>query len=183
MAELKAVNCKFTNELYSLLYIMTIVFLRLFIVLLSSSLLALATSLPFQAISLLILSLTVATRIGRVASPLLGVYIVLIYSRGLLVLLAYFITLSPNQTLNSPPSVFLIIICSIIILALAQTYTHSIKSQVFNFSIESSSVITILNPSSSILLVMIGVILIITIISVVKILSVSRKPIRPWTTN
>ena len=100
---------------------MNLVILRLFIALISSALLILSPSLPLQALALLLISGAMAAMVATNTSILLGIYVILIYARGLLVLLAYFVALSPNQTLNTPSRSTSAIMTGIIIFILSQT--------------------------------------------------------------
>lgn len=159
---------------------MSTLILRLIFILLSTSMLLTSASLPLQAFSLFIMRVTIASLSGRALSPLIGIYIVLIYSRGLLVLLAYFVALSPNQALNPPHiNLLLFIIFSIFIFSSQRFFTSS-QSQVTSSTRSFSNILSILNPSALSLLLIIGVILILTIVVVVKTLRLRRKPMRPW---
>ena len=100
---------------------MNLVILRLFIALISSALLILSPSLPLQALALLLISGAMAAMVATNTSILLGIYVILIYARGLLVLLAYFVALSPNQTLNTPSRSTSATMTGIIIFILSQT--------------------------------------------------------------
>lgn len=159
---------------------MIMTFIACLISLIRVTFLILRPSLPLQGLSLFLLRISVATFSGTIISPLLGVYTVLIYSRGLLVLLAYFIALSPNQTLNTPSLLFIFRTLFLITALTFQIFPYySVRHSPRNF-LFSSSITAALNPTLSSLLISIGVILILTIIAVVKVTSLRRKPIRPW---
>ena len=158
---------------------MNLIILSLLIVLISSALLILRPSLPLQALALLTIRITIATILGSTISTLIGIYTVIIYARGLLVLLAYFVALSPNQTLNFPSRVSSITTTTIRILVLSQTLP--INRHVSFPTTEASNLITILTPALSSLLTAIALILVLTIIAVVKVSSLRSGPIRPWT--
>ena len=158
---------------------MLILIFTLLITLFSTSLLIFSSSLPLQALCLFLIRLSVAGVVGSTISPLIGIYIVLIYSRGLLVLLAYFVALSPNQTLNIPSSPTLLVILFSIFILSALTFPSLSYLHIFNSNSQSFSLVTILTPSRIALLSIIGTILILTIVAVVKILRISSKPIRP----
>lgn len=163
---------------------MNLVILRLFIALISSALLILSPSLPLQALALLLISGAMAAMVATNTSILLGIYVILIYARGLLVLLAYFVALSPNQTLNTPSRSTSAIMTGIIIFILSQTWLSSLYLHIPSpFKDGTSRVITILTPSSGALLTIIALTLVLTIIAVVKVSRLSRGPIRPWRSN
>lgn len=143
------------------------------------ALLILRPSLPLQALALLLIRGAIAATVATNLSILLGIYTILIYARGLLVLLAYFVALTPNQTLNTPSRSTALIITLVIISLLTQTRPISRISHISKLGEGNSSLITILTPSSSSLLVIIALTLVLTIIAVVKISSLRRGPIRP----
>lgn len=163
---------------------MNLLILSLWTALSRSALLILRPSLPLQALALLLISGAIATAVAINTSILLGIYIILIYARGLLVLLAYFVALSPNQTLNTPSRSTFIISFSVILLILSQTWPRSIFRHLSQpFKDGSRRVITILTPSSGALLTIIALTLVLTIIAVVKVSSLRSGPIRPWRSN
>lgn len=144
------------------------------------TLLILSPSLPLQALALLLIRGAIATILATRISILLGLYTILIYARGLLVLLAYFVALTPDQTLNTPSRTTSLISTLTIILLLSQTYPTSSHRHLSNTRERARNVITILTPSASALLIIIALILVLTIIAVVKVSRVRRGPIRPW---
>jgi len=158
---------------------MNLITLSLLVALISSALLILSPSLPLQALALLTIRITIATILGAIISTLIGIYTVIIYARGLLVLLAYFVALSPNQTLNYPSRLSSLTTASTRALILSQTLPIN---RYINFSNEgTSNLITILTPALSSLLTVIALILVLTMIAVVKVSRLRRGPIRPWT--
>ena len=158
---------------------MSLLFIRLLATLGRAALLILRPSLPLQAFALLLIRGATAATVASRFSILLGIYTILIYARGLLVLLAYFVALSPNQTLNTPSQSTNLILFSTIILILASARPRSNQSHLFDTSLAPSNVITVLTPSSASLLILIALILVLTIIAVVKVSSLSRGPVRP----
>lgn len=156
---------------------MNLITLSLLVALISSALLILSPSLPLQALALLTIRITIATILGAIISTLIGIYTVIIYARGLLVLLAYFVALSPNQTLNYPSRLSSLTTASTRALILSQTLPIN---RYINFSDEgTSNLITILTPALSSLLTVIALILVLTMIAVVKVSRLRRGPIRP----
>jgi hypothetical protein len=158
---------------------MNLIIISLLIILGRVILLILRSSLPIQALALLLISGARATVIAVGFSILLGIYTILIYARGLLVLLAYFVALSPNQNLNSPSrtTVVSLIITSIFIIS--QTRSNSSLLHLSLVRNYTNNVITILSPYSSSLLIIIALILVLTIIAVVKVSRISSGPVRP----
>nr|YP_010295727.1 NADH dehydrogenase subunit 6 [Polydora hoplura]QYL01495.1 NADH dehydrogenase subunit 6 [Polydora hoplura] len=162
---------------------MSLLLLSLLMILGSSSLLILSSSLPLQALALLLMSGATAAAIASSFSILLGIYTILIYASGLLVLLAYFVALSPNQNLNTPSRFTFLTSLSVILFILLQTWPNSTFYQSSTSFNQSNNVITILSPYSSSLLIMIALMLVLTMIAVVKVSSLSTGPIRPWSQN
>lgn len=162
---------------------MNLIIISLLIILGRVILLILRSSLPIQALALLLISGARAIVIAVGFSILLGIYTILIYARGLLVLLAYFVALSPNQNLNSPSrtTVVSLIITSIFIIS--QTRSNSSLLHLSLVRNYTNNVITILSPYSSSLLIIIALILVLTIIAVVKVSRISSGPVRPWSHN
>ena len=148
-----------------------------------ATLLVTRTSLPLQALALLIMRGATAVIIACKISILLGVYTILVYARGLLVLLAYFVALSPSQNLNTPTRLLFFVSLMVVALITIQVWPTSSLIQLTPAGKHSSNVITILTPYSSSLLVLIALTLVLTIVAVVKVSSVSSGPVRPWSSN
>lgn len=162
---------------------MNLIIISLFIILTSVTLLILRSSLPIQALALLLIRGATARAIASRLSILLGIYTILIYASGLLVLLAYFVALSPNQNLNAPSRYTIILSTSIIFYILLQTFPNSSSSQLSLRYNQTNNVISVLSPYSSSLLIIIALILVLTIIAVVKVSRISSGPVRPWSRN
>lgn len=162
---------------------MNLIIISLFIILISVTLLILRSSLPIQALALLLIRGATATAVASRFSILLGIYTILIYASGLLVLLAYFVALSPNQNLNTPSRFTILSSTSIIIYILIQTFPNSYYLQPSSTYNQTNNVISVLSPFSSSLLIIIALILVLTMIAVVKVSRVSSGPVRPWSKN
>jgi hypothetical protein len=158
---------------------MFIIISSLFIALIRAMFLMLRASLPLQGLSILIIRISVATFVGSSISPLLGIYVVLIYSRGLLVLLAYFIALSPNQTLNFPSALFIASLLITAFILISGIFTLKPNNHFSGDGLNFTPAFALLNTSHSALLISIGLILILTIVAVVKVTRLRSKPIRP----
>lgn len=162
---------------------MNLILIRLFLILGRATLLIISSSLPIQALALLILRGATAIIVACKVSILLGIYTILIYARGLLVLLAYFVALSPNQNLNTPRRVTFLSSFLFIILILLQIWPNSSFFHLSPITDHSRNVITIITPHSSALLAIIALILVLTIIAVVKVSRIRSGPVRPWRRN
>lgn len=159
---------------------MNTLLIRLIFILRRAFLLVLRPSLPLQALALLIIRGSTAISIACNFSILLGIYTILIYARGLLVLLAYFVALSPDQTLNTPSRSTSLSSFIIIILITSLSYPFSNFSHITPHSTSFRNAITMLPSNSASLLIIIALILVLTIIAVVKVSSLRRGPVRPW---
>lgn len=127
-------------------------------------------------ITILFIALMVATLFSYAISSWIAFLIFLIYIGGILVIFSYFVSLTPNQTINI---IFIIMIISITLITLRTvTWLLSIKSQpVTTYTIQSN--IFYLQPNSA-LLILLATILLITIIIVVKLTITNKGPLRPF---
>lgn len=157
---------------------MSLVISSLFITLIRTTLLFIRPSLPLQTFALLTITVTTGTLLASNISILLGIYTILIYARGLLVLLAYFVALTPNQTLNSPSRLTSLLSFTLITAIIIQSKARPRKSHIANTEEGAISIITILTPSSGILFIIIALTLVLTIIAVVKVSRLRSGPIR-----
>ena len=162
---------------------MNLIIISLLVILRRAILLILRSSLPLQALALLLIRGARATVIATRLSILLGIYTILIYASGLLVLLAYFVALSPNQNLNTPSRFTMFSSTLATVLILSQTWPNSLLLQSSLLNNQTNNVITVLSPYSSSLLIIIALILVLTIIAVVKVSRLSSGPVRPWSIN
>ena len=162
---------------------MNLVLIRMLFTLIRRALLILSPSLPLQALALLLIRGTIAIIVACNISILLGIYTILIYASGLLVLLAYFVALTPNQTLNTPSRTTSLILLQILTILVTQTWLPTSILHFSNTSVKFSPITSLLSPSSTSLLVIIAATLILTIIAVVKVSGIRRGPIRPWRSN
>ena len=162
---------------------MNLILTRTLCILARATLLVIRTSLPLQALALLMIRGATAVIIACKVSILLGIYTILIYARGLLVLLAYFVALSPNQTLNTPARLSFFVSLTVVALVIIQTWPSSSLFHLTPAGKHSSNVVTILTPYSSSLLIVIALVLVLTMVAVVKSSSVSSGPVRPWRSN
>jgi NADH-ubiquinone oxidoreductase chain 6 len=127
-------------------------------------------------ISILFIALTVAMLFSYSISSWIAFLIFLIYIRGILVIFSYFVSLTPNQTINII-SIILMIVSTYIFLLLISFITN-IKSQ-SNLLYTIQSNIFYLKSNTSILIIL-ATILLITIIIVVKLTINTKGPIRPF---
>jgi len=127
-------------------------------------------------ITILFIALTVAILFSYAISSWIAFLIFLIYIRGILIIFSYFVSLTPNQTINII-SIILIILSTYIFLLLLSFITN-IKSQ-SNLLYTVQSNIFYLKSNTSILIIL-ATILLITIIIVVKLTINTKGPIRPF---
>jgi len=115
-------------------------------------------------VSILFIALTVATLFSFTISSWLAFLIFLIYIRGMLVIFSYFVSLTPNQTINIL-SLIIILISTYIILITIRIII-SIKPNPLSTYILQSNIFYL--ESNSPLLIILASILLITIIIVIK---------------
>jgi len=127
-------------------------------------------------VSILFIALTVATLFSFTISSWLAFLIFLIYIRGMLVIFSYFVSLTPNQTINIL-SLIIILISTYIILITIRIII-SIKPNPLSTYILQSNIFYL--ESNSPLLIILASILLITIIIVVKLTINTKGPIRPF---
>jgi len=127
-------------------------------------------------VSILFIALTVAMLFSFSISSWLAFLIFLIYIRGILVIFSYFVSLTPNQTINIL-SLILILISTYLILIIL-SFIISIKTNPLSYYILQSNIFYL--ESNSPLLLILALILLTTIIIVVKLTINTKGPIRPF---
>jgi NADH-ubiquinone oxidoreductase chain 6 len=146
------------------------------ILLTAASSLIIATNPLTAGLTILIISLTVASSYAIIVSSWFAFLIFLIYVGGILVIFAYFTALSPNQTNISSYHLLLILLSLLIFLALPPILNF--KPLITNFN--SFHVEFLYFNINSPILVLAATILLFVIVIVVKISSVSSGPLRSF---
>jgi NADH-ubiquinone oxidoreductase chain 6 len=127
-------------------------------------------------ITILFIALIVATLFSYAISSWIAFLIFLIYIGGMLVIFSYFVSLTPNQTINI---IYILVIMTITLITLGVlTSLLSLKTTpITTYVIQSN--IFYLKPNST-LLILLATILLITIIIVVKLTITNKGPLRPF---
>lgn len=128
------------------------------------------------ALTILIIALSVALLFGIYLSSWIAFLVFLIYIGGIIVIFAYFVAIAPNIPINITwPSIFSISTLILLILFIRtnpfkpnSTPIHSIILNTF-YSIEHIET-----------LILLALILLLTIIIVVKLVSLTKGPLRPF---
>lgn len=129
-----------------------------------------------MGVSILFIALTVAILFSYSMSSWIAFLIFLIYIGGILVIFSYFVSLTPNQTINIL-SIILILTTTYIILFSIITI-NNIKPEFSPiYTIQSNSFYL---KSNSSILILLATILLITIIIVVKLTINFKGPLRPF---
>jgi NADH-ubiquinone oxidoreductase chain 6 len=127
-------------------------------------------------ISILLIALRVAILFSYTLSSWIAFLIFLIYIRGILVIFSYFVSLTPNQTINILYLILIIALTYIILTTLS--YLTNIQSQSLSSYLTQSN--TFYLKSNTPILLLLALILLITIIIVVKLTINTKGPIRPF---
>lgn len=127
-------------------------------------------------ITILFTALIVAILFSYSISSWISFLIFLIYIRGILVIFSYFVSLTPNQTINII-SIILILSTTFFILIILTILSNS-KSLSSHLYIPQTNIFY-LQPNSP-TLILLAIILLITIIIVVKLTINTKGPLRPF---
>jgi len=128
-------------------------------------------------ISILFIALIVALLFSYSISSWIAFLIFLIYVSGILVIFSYFVSLTPNQTINIISIIFILTISYIIIIILSifinikPLYSSRYLTQINIFYLKQNGPI----------LILLAIVLLITIIIVVKLTINIKGPLRPFT--
>jgi NADH-ubiquinone oxidoreductase chain 6 len=152
--------------------------------LITSSMLALAMSLPLASTPLtlglwvLILALIIATWLSLITLSWFRMILFLIYIRGILVIFAYFVAITPNYTIPNKLLAYAVILLFISCVAtLSQAtlipihFTEEILPSVQQFMFK---------PSQRTILIFLVVLLFLAIVLTVKISDRNQGPLRPF---
>lgn len=127
-------------------------------------------------ITILFIALIVATLFSHAISSWIAFLIFLIYIGGILVIFSYFVSLTPNQTINII-YILVIITITLITLGILSSLLSLKATPITTYVIQSN--IFYLKPNST-LLILLATILLITIIIVVKLTITNKGPLRPF---
>jgi len=130
-------------------------------------------------VSILFIALTVAILFSYSISSWIAFLIFLIYIGGILVIFSYFVSLTPNQTINILS--IILILSSTYIILLSIITINNIKPKFSPLYIIQSNSFYLKSNSS--ILVLLATILLITIIIVVKLTINFKGPLRPFNTK
>lgn len=127
-------------------------------------------------ISILLMALIVAILFSYSISSWIAFLIFLIYIRGILVIFSYFVSLTPNQTINilyiTTTTLLTYLVLNSTLIAL------NINTQLSSYYTTQTNIFY-LEPNSPILIIL-AIILLITIIIVVKLTITNKGPLRPF---
>lgn len=141
--------------------------------LLSSSIILIINPLHI-GIVILLLALLLTASIALIISSWLSFLVFLIYIRGILVLFSYFVALTPNQEYKSRVlniTIIFIVTTSIVVITNTHHHTPLVKSYILP---------SIYLQSSSSILITLALTLLIAIIIIVKLVTVTKGPLRPF---
>lgn len=124
-------------------------------------------------LTILIIALSTSIIFALINSSWIAFLLFLIYVRGILVIFAYFIAISPNIETNFTKPIFLII-PTLLIFIIIRTTIYSINT---NFISNTNTFYSLSNGST---LIILALTLLLTIIIVVKITSSNKGPLRPF---
>lgn len=154
---------------------MTLTIILLSVSLFTSIILIIAINPITIGVLILLIALTLAIIYGLTLSSWIAFLLFLIYVRGILVIFAYFVALSPNQQINK----FIIIpsITFILIVTIAIIWTNIYPNITPTFQYLINTFYTNINIP---ILIMLATILFLAIVVVVKIVTNNKGPLRPF---
>lgn len=123
---------------------------------------------------ILIIAITISLIVGYIISSWYGFILFLIYVGGILVIFSYFISLSPNQSIQIPISILYFILSFFITLARRKNITVITNTFTLN---QIQDLYTVKNIP---ILLFLAIILLYIIISVVKLCNLSKGPLRAF---
>jgi len=129
-----------------------------------------------MGLSILIIALFIALIFSYSISSWIAFLIFLIYISGILVIFAYFISLTPNLTINLPSLILLVVVTFSFIFRIFYTINISIHLTP-SFNLHHNILYLKFN---FILLIILALMLLLTIIIVIKLTSYSKGPLRPF---
>jgi len=132
-----------------------------------------------MGVSILFIALTVAILFSYSISSWIAFLIFLIYISGILVIFSYFVSLTPNQTINILS--IILILSSTYIILFSIIIINNIKPEFSPLYIIQANSFYLKSNSS--ILVLLATILLITIIIVVKLTINFKGPLRPFNTK
>lgn len=127
-------------------------------------------------ISILLIALLISILFSYSISSWIAFLIFLIYVRGILVIFAYFISLTPNLTINMPSVIRFITVSILLLITISYTLHINILTNTSHLSCHNTLYLRLNSPS----LIIIAIILLLTIIIVIKITTYSKGPLRPF---
>lgn len=129
---------------------------------------------------ILLLTFAIASLFSFISATWLGIFSLLIYVGGLLVIFAYFVALAPNQILEAKT----MILSTLSLFSLFFITSTSQLSLFSSFSLDTPSVqppiTNLLSLSNTMILISLALILFFTLVAVVKIRTRQAGPLRPW---
>lgn len=128
---------------------------------------------------ILLLTFSIAGIFSFSISSWLGIFTLLIYVGGLLVIFAYFIALAPNQIFEVKTiflsSLFLFFSFSVFLISVKSLFPITLQTPATSYPLYA-----LLTHSNMTLFIILALILFLTLIAVVKIRTFSSGPLRSW---
>lgn len=154
---------------------MTITIILLSVSIFTSIILIIAINPITIGVLILLIALSLAIIYGLTLSSWIAFLLFLIYVRGMLVIFAYFVALSPNQQINK----FIIIpsITFILVVTLAIIWTNLYPNIAPTYQYLINTFYTNINTP---ILIIIAIILFLAIVVVVKVVTNNKGPLRPF---
>lgn len=164
---------KFKDRAHTPIYKMSKI---LFIIITTTASISIIITNPISlALTILIIAILTALLIALLISSWIAFLLFLIYIGGILVIFAYFVATAPNFPINMKPT---ILIRTLIIIILF-IYVNN-KSNTQPITSLSSSLNTFYSHQTIHTLTIIAFLLLLTIIIVIKVVSLPKGPLRPF---